>query len=254
MKNVGSDFFVLLCLVTLITVGSNETFLNRKTWLTESTPFNKTLAKRTLLQGTHENLTNCKERHSKSDALWNIQFKNWRMFKKMIQNGHVVKFSFEMWPGVFFQNQNLTRCMFFDRKSDVFSFFSQFQIWRCVLISFKSLHGVNFWIQIMIFMKAQSMQNMSFSRVKMDQNVMFLKHFVFKIWQVEDFYNENLSRCKKFWYRSVLGRWVVVWMFWSDTESLSLVCLSDLKAAVSMISKMYGYTKILMECSSSLKQ
>ena len=46
----------------------------------------------------------------------------------------------------------------------------------------------------MLFKKAQKMQNMSFSRIKMNQNVIFECEQFFKFWQDEKFLIQNLTR------------------------------------------------------------
>ena len=53
---------------------------------------------------------------------------------------------------------------------------------------------------------------------------------------------------------SILGSWVVGWEYWLDIESLSLVWLSDIRAAATMSHKLYGFRKILDVCCSSINQ
>ena len=55
-------------------------------------------------------------------------------------------------------------------------------------------------------------------------------------------------------YESVLGWEVVGWGYWLDIEYLSLVWWSDIRAAVTMSLKFYGFRKILELYCSSIKQ
>ena len=101
---------VLICIVTLITVGVQKAYPNRMTGLAEPTSYTQTLPKRALFIWTHENLANfCKRStfkishvvkkfNSKSDACLKRWYKIW----------HVVKFS----------TQNLTRCKKVDSNAD----------------------------------------------------------------------------------------------------------------------------------------
>ena len=47
---------------------------------------------------------------------------------------------------------------------------------------------------MILFKKAQKMQNMSFPRGKMNQNLIFESKKKFKIWHVEEFLFQNLTR------------------------------------------------------------
>ena len=55
-------------------------------------------------------------------------------------------------------------------------------------------------------------------------------------------------------YDFVLSWWVVGWGYWLDIEYLSLVWLSNIRAARTMSHKLYGFRKILELCCSSIKQ
>ena len=55
-------------------------------------------------------------------------------------------------------------------------------------------------------------------------------------------------------YQSVLGCWVVGWGYWLSIEYVSLVCLSNIRAAGTMSHKLYGFRKILELCCSSTEQ
>ena len=95
-----------------------------------------------------------------SDVLWFFKMKTWR-----------VQCDFEK---VFFSIPNLMRCKYFKSKSEAY--------W-------------NFQFKILPFKKALKMQNMSFSRSKMNQNVFFWMQTFFKTWHVQIFSIQNLTHC-----------------------------------------------------------
>ena len=95
-----------------------------------------------------------------SDVLWFFKMKTWR-----------VQYDFEK---VFFSIPNLMRCKYFKSKSEAY--------W-------------NFQFKILPFKKALKMQNMSFSRSKMNQNVFFWMQTFFKTWHVQIFSIQNLTHC-----------------------------------------------------------
>ena len=90
---------------------------------------------------------------------------------------------------------------------------------RCIFLYSKSVTYRKFQFKIMLFKKARKMQNMSFSRSKRSQNVIFLDanifqnltcrknsnsksnamyFFQFKIWRVVKTSNQNLTRWENF--------------------------------------------------------
>ena len=100
---------------------------------------------------------------------------------------------------MFFQNENMTRSLRF---------------WKCFSLNRKSDAYWNFQFKFMLFKKAPKMQNMSFSRSKKNQNVIFwmptffqnlkcpkiynsksnaLYFFQSKIWRFVKLYNQNLT-------------------------------------------------------------
>ena len=52
-------------------------------------------------------------------------------------------------------------------------------------------------------------------------------------------------------YESVVGCWIVCWGFWLDIEYLSLMWLSDKRAAVTTSHNLYGFRKTSQACCSS---
>ena len=132
-------------------------------------------------------------------------------------------------------NLSLNGCKLFNWKSDVLyffkmkkwrvqydfeNFFFQSQIWRVVNISNRNLTRIEIFNSKICFLrKAAKMQNMSFSRSKMNQNVIFwmqtffqnltcpkifnsksnaLYFFQSKIWRFVKLLNQNLTRFEIF--------------------------------------------------------
>ena len=139
-------------------------------------------------------------------------------------------------------NLSLNGCKLFNWKSDVLyffkmkkwrvqydfeNFFFQSQIWRVVNISNRNLTRIEIFNSKICFLrKAAKMQNMSFSRSKMNQNVIFwmqtffqnltcpkifnsksnaLYFFQSKIWRFVKLLNQNLTRFEIFFQN--LTRW-----------------------------------------------
>ena len=140
------------------------------------------------LPDVNSSLNGCNTFKWKSDVLCFLKMKKWR-----------VQYDFE---NVFFSISNLTRCKPLKSKSDAY--------W-------------NFQFKNMLFKKAPKMQNMSFSRSKMNQNVIFwmqtffqnltcpkifnsksnaLYFFQSKIWRFVKLLNQNLTRFEFFFPKS----------------------------------------------------
>ena len=120
--------------------------------------------------------------------------------------------------------ENLTCCIFLKWKNDAFNttlkIFFQSQIWRVVNLSNRNLARIEIFNSKICFLrKVPKMQNMSFSRSKMNQNVIFwmqtffqnltspkifnsksnaLYFFQSKIWRFVKLLNQNLTRFEIF--------------------------------------------------------
>ena len=99
----------------------------------------------------------------------------WHVVKLYIQSlTRRQKISFGIWRVVFFPNQNLERCIFFNSKCDT--------LW-------------NFQYKFMLLKKTQKKPKMSFSRSKRNQSVTFWMQTLFKILHVKKVSFQNLTRC-----------------------------------------------------------
>ena len=118
---------------------------------------------------------------------------------------------------------NLLRFIFFNSKSDALYCF-QFKIWRVVFFSIQNLTRKEICNTKSCFLKKhKKMQNMPFSRSKMDQNVIFWVQTIFQnvtcrkicnsksnslyffqsnIWRVVKLLNQNLNWCFLFILKS----------------------------------------------------
>ena len=90
--------------------------------------------------------------------------------------------------------QNLIRCNIFNSKPDA-SFFLNPRMTRWTFFNSKSVTYRKFQFKIKLLKKARKLQIMSFSRSKEDQNVIFWMQTFFKIWRLEKFLIQNLTRC-----------------------------------------------------------
>ena len=131
-----------------------------------------------------------KEVHTKSDVLYNIEVKIWRMFKKLISN--------------------LTRWKIFNSKSDktkkfwfkimLFRNIFLFKImpFRKIFFSKIKLFKKNFFIKIVHFNFARKTQNLRILRGKMSQNVIFWVQKFFKICLLKIIFSSKSSFLKIF--------------------------------------------------------
>ena len=103
----------------------------------------------------------------------------------------------KIWQVVKFLTENLTRCFFLNSKYDALYFF-KIKNRRVVFFHFKICHQKKNSIQNHSFWKSTKMENMSFSRSKKTKTWFFWIHMFFKIWPVEKFLIQNLTRCENF--------------------------------------------------------
>ena len=127
-------------------------------------------------------LTLCKTYKSNSDAVWNFSFQN-HAFKKAPKMRNVSLSRSKMNQNVIFWMETLFQKMtypkFFNSKSNALYFFES-KIWRFVkLFKSKSDAFWNFDFKIMLFRKAPKIQSKSFSRSKLNHNVIFWMQTIF---------------------------------------------------------------------------
>ena len=124
---------------------------------------------------------------------------------------------------------------------------------------FRNLQRVRFWIE-----KIQSLRFWieNFTMRHIFKKNMFLKRMILN---EKIFVNSKLTRnhCLSLFivrneenigYESALACWVVGWGYWLNKDYVSLVWVSDIRAAGTMSHKLYGFRKILELCCSSTKQ
>ena len=143
-----------------------------------------------------ENLTRCYIFYWKSERTKKVCFKIWPVVLFSSQNlTRCIFFESKSDALCFFWSQNLTRCFFFDSKSDALYFF-RVKIWRAVAFPFQNLtRDEIFEYKIMLLKKARKFKISRFHRVKWTKTWFFECEKFFKIWHVEKFLIQNLTRC-----------------------------------------------------------
>ena len=108
-----------------------------------------------------------KEKHSKSDTLWEIRLHIWRLFRKLIQNLTLCKIFNSNHDRLLFLKFKIWQ-VFLDLKSDALYCF-QFGLWHVEKFNSNSC-----------FLKSTNMQSMSLLRIKLNQNLIIWIQTIFK--------------------------------------------------------------------------